>query len=39
MTEIASGTSLPDIPPHLSRECKDVMLKCMQVARPVPRGP
>ncbi|EKX48597.1 hypothetical protein GUITHDRAFT_68705, partial [Guillardia theta CCMP2712] len=30
MTEIASGSSLPDVPSHLSPSCKDFILCCIQ---------
>ena len=30
MTEIASGTSLPDIPAALSPQCRDLMARCIQ---------
>ncbi len=30
MTEIASGTSLPDLPDVLSPKCRDFMAKCIQ---------
>ena len=30
MTEIASGTSLPDIPGALSPQCRDLMARCIQ---------
>jgi len=30
MTEIASGTTLPELPRHLSAPCQDFMTKCMQ---------
>jgi len=30
MTEIASGTTLPDVPPHLSPSCTEFMRLCIQ---------